>query len=177
MWPTAKNRLCIELIILIWRTEGNKVKKLIGVPSRCRTTNLMLSLNIEDSYLENQKVEFILKLIENKYNKNILLKNLESDGKKVYGLAQHIYLKKTLTPLKKSPCCLEMEDTQRDNNLIKNIKRMFSKSNQIKIALVPVESSDAAKLAPKKALSKQSNPVECSICEAFLITKYVIIDH
>ncbi|RNA23469.1 hypothetical protein BpHYR1_046910 [Brachionus plicatilis] len=29
------------------------------------------------------------------------------------------------------------------------------------IALVPVESSDAAKLAAKKALSKLSNPVEC----------------
>ncbi|RNA39228.1 hypothetical protein BpHYR1_025609 [Brachionus plicatilis] len=42
-----------------------------------------------------------------------------------------------------------------------------------------------AKLAAKKAFSKYSNPVACSICgeftknkkEAFLITKYVIIDH
>ncbi|RNA32237.1 hypothetical protein BpHYR1_023153 [Brachionus plicatilis] len=36
------------------------------------------------------------------------------------------------------------------------------------IALVPVESSDAAKLAAKKALSKQSKPVECSICDEFM---------
>ncbi|RNA09988.1 hypothetical protein BpHYR1_049888 [Brachionus plicatilis] len=30
------------------RTQGNIVKKLIGVPIRCRTTNLLLSLTIDD---------------------------------------------------------------------------------------------------------------------------------
>ncbi|RNA21300.1 hypothetical protein BpHYR1_022401, partial [Brachionus plicatilis] len=36
------------------------------------------------------------------------------------------------------------------------------------VALVPVESFDAAKLASKKALSKQSKSVECSICGEFI---------
>ena len=56
------------------RTEGNIVKKLIGIPSRCRTTSFLLSLNIEDTrtFLENQKVEFIIRQIENKCTKNLL---------------------------------------------------------------------------------------------------------
>ncbi|RNA40343.1 hypothetical protein BpHYR1_042484 [Brachionus plicatilis] len=69
------------------------------------------------------------------------------------------------------------------SRIFKNRKRKGSFYKEI--VLVTVESSNAAKLAAKKALSKQSKPVECSICgefmknekEAFLITKYVIIDH
>ncbi|RMZ99036.1 hypothetical protein BpHYR1_012552 [Brachionus plicatilis] len=73
--------------------------------------------------------------------------------------------------------------------LFVNIKKLnFTKSARSfykGIAMVPLESSYAAKLAAKKELSKQSNPVECSIWdefmknekEAFLITKFVIIDH
>ena len=36
------------------------------------------------------------------------------------------------------------------------------------MALAPVEPSEEAKLAAKKALSKHSNPVACSICGEFL---------
>ncbi|RNA33986.1 hypothetical protein BpHYR1_020428, partial [Brachionus plicatilis] len=48
----------------------------------------------------------------------------------------------------------------------KNRKRKGSFYKEI--ALVLVESSDAAKLAAKKALSKLSKPVECSICGEFM---------
>ncbi|RNA41059.1 hypothetical protein BpHYR1_035059 [Brachionus plicatilis] len=66
-------------------------------------------------------------------------------------------------------------------NVIILITKILSKFENLKImqflqrnCFGPSISSDAAKLAAKKALSKLSNPVEC---KAFLITKYVITDH
>ncbi|RNA15053.1 hypothetical protein BpHYR1_017363 [Brachionus plicatilis] len=52
------------------------------------------------------------------------------------------------------------------NYKFKNRKRKISFYKEI--ALVPVESSDAAKKVAKKALSKQSKPVEWSICAEFM---------
>ena len=55
----------------IARTEGNLIKRIIGIPTRCRTTSLHLALNISSSrtYLENMKTELFLRLISNSYIK------------------------------------------------------------------------------------------------------------
>ena len=54
----------------------------------------MLSLNIDHTqvYLENQKLELILRLIKNGYTKGLLLENLEGDGlKNLWGSTAHIF--------------------------------------------------------------------------------------
>ncbi|RNA09274.1 hypothetical protein BpHYR1_020201 [Brachionus plicatilis] len=86
-----------------------------------------------------KKVEFILRLIENKYTKNLFLENLESDGiKSIWASTAHIFEEDSITLEEIAMLCKaftfldksEMEAANRDNNLIKNIKRVFSKSNQ-----------------------------------------------
>ncbi|CAF0824347.1 unnamed protein product [Brachionus calyciflorus] len=49
-------------------TEGNIIKRMIGVSDRCRTRNLFLALNITPTktFIKNSKTEFLIRLIDNK---------------------------------------------------------------------------------------------------------------
>lgn len=68
----------------IKRIEGNLIKMLIGIPSRCRTTNLIKTLKIEPTEwrIETLKCGFFNRLQNNNYTKMILdsVKNLSITG-------------------------------------------------------------------------------------------------
>ena len=59
----------------IKRFEGNIIKKLLGVPRRCRTTAIVLALNLLPTklYLENQKTELYTRLISNQYTRDLIV--------------------------------------------------------------------------------------------------------
>lgn len=63
------------------RTENNIIKKLLNIPIRSRTTWLINALNIEpiDIYLENQKLNFIKRLTENKYTRSLVKHDLRNE--------------------------------------------------------------------------------------------------
>ena len=57
------------------RYEGNIVKRLMNVPTRCRTTCLFLSLNIipSDLNLMNIKVDFYTRLVKNEFIRTLMI--------------------------------------------------------------------------------------------------------
>ena len=65
------------------RVEGNIIKRLLGVPKRCKTTAIFLSLNIMPTklFLENQKTEFYERFITNVFTKNLIIElaNYQND--------------------------------------------------------------------------------------------------
>ncbi|CAF0984154.1 unnamed protein product [Brachionus calyciflorus] len=64
------------------RTEGNLVKFMIGVPTRCRTTDLLCAVKIEPTIkrLDALKCDFYLRLRKNVYTNELLdeVKQLEN---------------------------------------------------------------------------------------------------
>jgi len=61
-------------LITIKRHEGNLIKKIIGISTRCRTTDLLAALNI-DSTLERFaeiKADFLIRLAQNKFTKKLI---------------------------------------------------------------------------------------------------------
>ncbi|CAF1013458.1 unnamed protein product [Brachionus calyciflorus] len=65
-------------IIYIKRFEGNTVKRLMDIPTRCKSNNLFLALKIEPTRIKLQtiKIDFYTRLNENQLTKE-LLTNLE----------------------------------------------------------------------------------------------------
>lgn len=63
------------------RAEGNIIKKLLHIPIRSRTTWLLNALNIVpmDIYLENQKLNFIKRLIDNKFTCKLIKYDMKND--------------------------------------------------------------------------------------------------
>jgi hypothetical protein len=56
------------------KLEGNAIKRLLRIPVRCKTTDLVDSLNIEQSnkYLHRTKLKFVIRLYKNDYTRAIL---------------------------------------------------------------------------------------------------------
>ena len=56
------------------KLEGNAIKRLLRIPIRCKTTDFVDSLNIEQSnrYLHRTKLKFVLRLYKNEYTRTIL---------------------------------------------------------------------------------------------------------
>jgi len=56
------------------KLEGNAIKKLLRIPVRCKTTDLVDSLNIEQTnrYMHRMKLKFVLRLYKNDYIRSIL---------------------------------------------------------------------------------------------------------
>ena len=55
------------------KLEGNTIKKLLRIPTRCHTTDLVDSLNIEQTnrYLHRMKLKFLIRLSKNEYTHKI----------------------------------------------------------------------------------------------------------
>jgi len=51
------------------KLEGNTIKKLLRIPTRCHTTDLVDALNIEQTnrYLHRMKLKFLIRLSKNEY--------------------------------------------------------------------------------------------------------------
>lgn len=58
----------------IKRIEGNTIKRLIGIPNRCHSTELLIALNIDttSNYLKSSKLNFLLRICSNEYTLEIL---------------------------------------------------------------------------------------------------------
>jgi hypothetical protein len=56
------------------KLEGNAIKRLLRIPIRCKTTDLVDSLNIEQTnrYLMRMKLKFVLRLNKNDYTRSVL---------------------------------------------------------------------------------------------------------
>jgi len=56
------------------KLEGNTIKKLLRIPTRCHTTDLVDALNIEQTnrYLQRMKLKFLIRLSKNEYTHKML---------------------------------------------------------------------------------------------------------
>ncbi|RNA40969.1 RNA-directed DNA polymerase from mobile element jockey-like [Brachionus plicatilis] len=59
----------------IKRFEGNMVKRMMSIPTRCRTTSLFLALNVSlpEFNLIKLKSDFYIRVIENKYTRDLMI--------------------------------------------------------------------------------------------------------
>ncbi|CAF1070534.1 unnamed protein product [Brachionus calyciflorus] len=130
----------------IKRTEGNIIKGIIGVPTRCKTTDLLHSLNIDETriYLENQKLDFILRLINNKNTKSLLLEHLDGDGiVHLWSSTAYIFEDKPKTLDEVASLCrivsylnkTEIDSEKRINDTVKNIKKVLGANSAITFLL------------------------------------------
>lgn len=120
----------------IKRTEGNIIKKLLNIPIRSRTTWLFNALNIEpiDMYLENQKLNFINRLIDNKFT----CKLIKYDIKK--GRINKLWIHTNLDYLSTCENIQELKMTcsyaQHVNNTdLKYIKKNCNKTKEVRSIL------------------------------------------
>lgn len=78
----------------IWKNEENILKRMLGLTKRCRTANVILALNVESTakFIENQKTEFIIKLSENPYTRQILEEIIKNgELKDLRSCTEHIF--------------------------------------------------------------------------------------
>ena len=57
----------------ICTTEGNLVKSMVNINKQVHTTSLFAALGIEQTRLKQEKLQFFIRLYENKFTANILL--------------------------------------------------------------------------------------------------------
>ncbi|RNA33590.1 SAM domain-containing SAMSN-1-like isoform X1 [Brachionus plicatilis] len=157
-----------------------KFEPIVPFKAKCNSPRI----SNKSAQLFNAKQNNIVRLLDQNLNDDLLLKmgirhtskfgnSSMRNSKSVYDYGCNEEVKQC-SLLKYSisfPISIEGEAQQQPGYEVnqarfKNRKRKGSFYKEI--ALVPVESSDAAKLAAKKALNKQSNPVECSICGEFM---------
>lgn len=72
-----------EQIKIIATTEGNILKRMLGIPKTSRTTDLFLSLNMQKAQISIliQKMKFYQRLRNNQYTNQILIELNRSDNK------------------------------------------------------------------------------------------------
>ena len=68
------------------RMEGNTIKRLIGIPKRCHSTELLVALNIEskNNCLKASKLGFLLRICSNEYTTEIFKEMIDVAGNESY---------------------------------------------------------------------------------------------
>lgn len=121
----------------IRRIEGNIIKYMIGISNRCRTSNLLLALNIEDTetYIENVKAEFVIRLIENLYTTKFIEILLRSNEiKDLWRNMEYVFDHEGVDKEELIEFCKILkyinknrtESLRRNNDTVRSIKEIFN---------------------------------------------------
>ena len=128
----------------IRQIEGNIIKNMIGISNRCRTTNLLLALNIKDTrtLIEEQKTEFMIRLVKNNFTKMFIQELLdENELKHLWNCTEHIFddeLKtisemKLICKMSKHYNDTETKATKERSEAVKEIKQALNEKENKKM--------------------------------------------
>lgn len=131
-------------ILKIKRIEGNLIKTIIGIPTRCKTSDLMYALRIEPTShrIDLLKNDFYLCLISNKYTKHII--DLGHDVKDILKEIENTnsrYLLEGETPISTEDHCkfskyamkTEIKANCKNNPRVVEIVKIFNLKNREEI--------------------------------------------